>query len=118
MVRGQQVLFYFIVLAQRHYSRREDMSLHSDTLSWFQANQSLLFLLNAACLADKQQIQMVWFHRGSNQRHTFRNRGEDVNQNTVDAAMSFWCHLLYIIYFPDAGVIHKKLYFVIFNCIN
>ena len=27
----------------------------SDTLSWFQANQSLLFLLNAVCLAKKQQ---------------------------------------------------------------
>ena len=26
------------------------MSLHSDTLFWFRANQSLLFLLNAACL--------------------------------------------------------------------
>ena len=29
--------------------------LHSDTLSRFRANQSLLFLLNAACLAEKQQ---------------------------------------------------------------
>jgi len=32
------------------------MSLHSDTLFGFRANQSLLFLLNAACLAEKQQI--------------------------------------------------------------
>jgi hypothetical protein len=32
------------------------MSLHSDTLFWFWANQSLLFLLIAACLAEKQQI--------------------------------------------------------------
>ena len=30
-----------------------DMSLHLDTLFWFQANQSLLFLLNASCLAEK-----------------------------------------------------------------
>ena len=30
-----------------------DMLLHTDTLFWFQANQSLLFLLNAACLAEK-----------------------------------------------------------------
>ena len=37
-------------------SPREDMSLHSDTLSWFRANESLLFLLNAAWLAGKQQI--------------------------------------------------------------
>ena len=32
------------------------MSPHSDTLSWFRAFQSLLFLLNAACLVEKQQI--------------------------------------------------------------
>jgi hypothetical protein len=29
---------------------------HLDTLFLFQATQSLLFLLNAACLAEKQQI--------------------------------------------------------------
>ena len=40
-------------------SPREDMSLHSVTLFWFRANQSLLFLLNAACLAEKQQIQIL-----------------------------------------------------------
>jgi hypothetical protein len=37
-------------------SPRIDISSHSDTLSWFRANQSLLFLLNDACLAEKQQI--------------------------------------------------------------
>jgi hypothetical protein len=34
------------------------MSLRSDTLSWFRANQSLLVLLDAASLAKKQQIQI------------------------------------------------------------
>ena len=47
-----------IVLAHWNNSPRVDMLLHSDTLFWFIANQSLLFLLNAACLADKQQIQI------------------------------------------------------------
>jgi hypothetical protein len=37
-----------------------DMSLHSDILSWFRANQSLLLLLNAACLAEKQQIPIFY----------------------------------------------------------
>ena len=32
-----------------------DMSLHSDPLSCFRANQILLFLLNAACLAETHQ---------------------------------------------------------------
>ena len=39
-------LDFFIVLA--HWN--------SDTLFWFRANQSLLLLLNAASLAEKQQI--------------------------------------------------------------
>jgi hypothetical protein len=39
------------------------MSLHSDTLSWFGANQSLLFLLNAAFLAEKQQIPILGRHK-------------------------------------------------------
>jgi hypothetical protein len=35
-------------------SAREDMSLRSDTLSWFPANQSfLLILINAACLKQE-----------------------------------------------------------------
>ena len=38
-----------------------DMSLHSDTLFWFRANQSLLFLLNAAFLAEKQQIPILFY---------------------------------------------------------
>ena len=50
------------------------MSLHSDTLFWFQANESLLYLLNAACLAEKQQIpilkSVVWPDRGSNPQST------------------------------------------------
>jgi hypothetical protein len=40
----------FIVLAHWNNSPRVDMSLHSDTLFWFRADQSLFFLLNAACL--------------------------------------------------------------------
>ena len=62
----------FIVLAHWNNSPRVDMSLHSDTLFWFRANQSLIFLLNAACLAEKQQIPILysfaWPDRGSNPR--------------------------------------------------
>ena len=43
------------VLAYWTISLRVDMSLYSDTLSLFQAYQSLLLLLNVACLAEKQQ---------------------------------------------------------------
>ena len=55
-------------------SPQVDMLLHSDTLFWFRANQSLLYLLNDACLAKKQQIPiskpLVWPDRGSNPRST------------------------------------------------
>jgi hypothetical protein len=58
-VLDQQAELVFIVLAHWNNSPRVDMSLHSDTLFWFRANQSLLFLLNAACLAEKQQIPIL-----------------------------------------------------------
>ena len=49
----------FIVLVHWNNSPRVYMSLHSDTLLWFRANQSLLVLLNAAYLAEKQQIPIL-----------------------------------------------------------
>jgi hypothetical protein len=33
--------------------------IYLDTLSWFRANQSFLFLLYAACLVEKQQILIL-----------------------------------------------------------
>jgi len=49
----------FIVLAHWKNNLQVDMSLHSDTLFWFRAKPSLLFLLNAVCLAEKQQIPIL-----------------------------------------------------------
>jgi hypothetical protein len=64
----------FLVLAHWNYSPQIDMSFHLDTLFWFRANQSLLFLLNATCLAEKQQIpilkSLVCPDPGSNPRST------------------------------------------------
>jgi hypothetical protein len=64
----------FIVLAHWNYSPWVDMLLQSDTLSWFRANQPLLFLLNAVCLAEKQQIpifhSLVWPEKGLPLRFT------------------------------------------------
>jgi len=50
---------FLIVFAHWNKSPRIDMSHHSNTLYWFRANQSLLFLLNAACLAEKHQIPIL-----------------------------------------------------------
>ena len=49
----------FIVLVRWNNSPQVDMSLHSETLYWFRASQSLLFNFNAACLAEKQQVPIV-----------------------------------------------------------
>jgi hypothetical protein len=51
--------FIAVFILSRNNIPRLNMSLRSDTLSWFRANQSLLFLLNAACLAEKQQISIL-----------------------------------------------------------
>ena len=46
----------------------------ADTLFWFPADQTLLILLNAACLAEMQQIpilwSLVWPDQGSNPTST------------------------------------------------
>ena len=51
----------FAVLNVAHWnnSLRVDITLHLDTLFWFQANHSLLFLLNVAYLAEKQQMPIL-----------------------------------------------------------
>jgi hypothetical protein len=50
----------FIVLSHWNSSPRIAMSSHSDTLSWFRANQSLLFLCNAARRVEKQHIPILF----------------------------------------------------------
>ena len=47
---------FFIVHSHWNNSLQVDMSLHSDTLFWFLANQFLLFLLTAAWLSKKQHF--------------------------------------------------------------
>jgi hypothetical protein len=64
----------FILLVHRNNCPRVNMSLHSDTLSWFRANHPSLYLLNAAWMTEKQQIpilqSLVWPDQVSNPRST------------------------------------------------
>ena len=60
---------------------------HSNTFSWFRANQSLLFLLNDACLSKKQQIQIsssvvLGLTRPGLERTAYFTPGEDANHYT------------------------------------
>jgi hypothetical protein len=64
------------------------MSHLSNILSWFRANQSLLFLLNAAYLAEKQQIgtNLIVFGltRSGLVPTIYHTRGEHANRYTTD----------------------------------
>ena len=71
----------FIVLAHWNNSLCVDMSFHSDKLPWFRTNQSLLFLLNAACLAEMQQISNINFIVFSLTYHT---QGKNANHYTTN----------------------------------
>jgi hypothetical protein len=59
IVIDQRAELDLLVLAHRNNSPWIDTSPHSDILSWFWANQSLIFPLNAACLAEKQQLPIL-----------------------------------------------------------
>jgi hypothetical protein len=64
------------------------MSLHSDTSFWFWANQSLLFLVNTACLAEKQEIPILivfGLTRTGLNPTIYRTRGEHANHYATDA---------------------------------
>ena len=74
------------MLAHLNNSPRIDMSLHSDTLFWFRANQYLLFLLNAACLAEN--FIVFGMTRPGLEPTIYRTRGEHANHYATDAVKS------------------------------
>jgi hypothetical protein len=67
------------------------MSLHWDTLFWFRGNQSLLLLLNAACLAEKQYIPIFVFGltRLGLKPTIYCTRGEHANYYATDAVSGY-----------------------------
>jgi hypothetical protein len=79
--RPTHLVKIFIVLAHWNNSLWVDMSFHSDKLPWFRANQSSLFLLNAACLAEMQQISNINFIVFS---LTYQTQGKNANHYTTN----------------------------------
>ena len=66
------------------------MSLHSDTLFSFRANQSLLFLLNAACLrgeAPNTNFIVIGLTRAGFES-TIRTQGEHANHYATDVVQT------------------------------
>ena len=67
------------------------MSPHSDTLTRFLANQSLLFLINAAYLAEKQPITnfiVFGLTQPGLEPKIYRTRGEHGNHYVTDAVVA------------------------------
>jgi hypothetical protein len=106
-----------IVLAHWNNSPQVYMSPHSYTLSWFQANQSLLFLLNAVCKAEKQQIpilpSLVWPDQGSNNDLPHSIRAQTQRSTTLDQGSNTMIYHTWgkhaNRYTNDAVVINRKL---------
>ena len=63
------------------YRPQVDMSLHSGTLSWFQA-ETVLLLLNTESLVERQQIPVydLWFDPTRAQTTNYDSWGEYTNQ--------------------------------------
>ena len=87
----------FIVLAHWNNCPRVNMSLQSDIFSWFRANRSMPFLLEAACLAENQQIpilkSLVWPDRSSNQRFT----GLELTMQTITPSKQRYHHFIHFV---------------------
>ena len=81
----------FIVLAHWNNSPWIDMSPHSDTLSWFRANQSLLFLLDAAYGEATNSNSIVFgLTRLGLEPTIYRTQDQHANHYTTDAVLCYW----------------------------
>ena len=81
----------FILLAHWNNSPRIDMSSHTDTLSWFRANQSLLFPPKRYVIrgeATNTNIIVFGLSRSGLEPMFYRTRGEHVNHYTNDVVIS------------------------------
>ena len=94
------IVFFIRPGQNKNNSPRIDMSPHSDTLSWFRAYQSLLYLLNAACLPEKQPISICivfGMTRQGLQPTIYRTRGEHSEQYTTDPVNKIDIHVLLLL---------------------
>jgi hypothetical protein len=66
--------------------RQQSADRHVAPLSWFRANQSMLFLLNAACLTEKTNTKFIVFGltRPGLEPTTYHTRGEHANHYATD----------------------------------
>ena len=83
----------FIVLAHWNNSLLIYISPHSVTLSWFRANQSLIFLLNDVCISEEStNTNFLFFglNRSGIEPTMYLTRSEHANHYTTDAVQKIW----------------------------
>ena len=68
---------------------------HTDTLSWFRTNQSLLFLHNAACLSYSLRFDPI-----GARTHNPSHRGEHANHYPTDVVVLLYDKTETLIYLP------------------
>ena len=92
-----------------------DMLGHSDTLSWFRANQFLLFLLNAVWLVEKQQIPISVFGLPSLgiELTIYHTGGKQASHYTTDAVLNFVKGK--IVHLISTKIFHSYKYYAFLN---
>ena len=69
------------------------MLLHSDSLSWFRTNQSLLFFLNAVCLTEQKHAP-IWSDRTRGKYANHYTTGTvGVNMTSTRACLNGKCYM-------------------------
>jgi hypothetical protein len=76
-----------------------DMLLHTDTLFRFRANQSLLFLFNAAFLAEKQQIPILYSFVLQDRSSYSQSIALEASTLTITLPMRFPIFILFLLLF-------------------
>ena len=104
------------MLAHWNNSPQIDVSSHSDTLSWFRANQFLLFLLIAVCLAEKQQIPILVFSltRSVLEPTSYCTRGEHANHYTTNVVPPRYSRNIFNIQRSAKSICHCYSFYYIY----
>ena len=92
--------FIHTMLAHEINNLQEDVPFYQDTLFWLWADQSMLLLLNAACLAEKQHVpvfKVFGLTRPWIESTTFRTRGKHANHYTTQAVLGWKSRVMFII---------------------
>ena len=107
----------FIVLACCNNSQQVDRSLHSDTLSWFRANYSLLLLLNAAYIAANSNFIVLSLTRPWLKPTIYHTWVEQHVRPIIQQMQSLWFDTFFFEY-KNYNMYFYLIFPVLFNIIH